>query len=925
MRLRTQADPAGGKRLGLSILVVGLLAGLLIQGLFQAGLAHLRPVARNIVAPARLEGFLHPREQAAPDAANGLETLRVTVDMTAAATLQDVRNDAINRGMIIQDEDDTVKGEVHIGEGGGVADIRIKGDWTDHVDTDKWSLRIKLKDTKLNGMAVFSVQHPKTRGMLWEWLVLSAARREGLLAPRSSFVNVELNGNPMGIYYLEEHFSKELLESQGRREGPIVLWDESTRWASLLQARNVPTKGVALPVPSSSSRIWSASPAFVRAYGEKRLSSIDSLSRSLYSAVEKMEALQAMDKVPSFNEQSLARILARERIQGETIDTLVDTGKLSRMHALCSLFQVEHPLIWHNMRFYHDPVLNRLEPILFDCNAHEPSSREVVVFRARDIDKQFGQSQDYYNGVFQALGELCGPEYLEELLAELGDELELYETALAAEFDLTGSHSVSGMLQRLRTQQAYLGTAIAPVDGVNFHAACSVESEEGTGTVSGTLFVDAWTTTRAPVVLEAFEFSNGTRLAARGAEIASGEVLTGTLDGGVVLPNDGRPVRFRFPMDSRIANLENVDQVLTAMRTQTEASSIDLKVSAVFRPIALEESEIESLTVRAYDPDWDVQEGRPKPPSLEEALAAHEFLEVRPETGELWIRSGTWKVTGDLVVPSGLTLHANGARLLFESDSLLLTDAPLQFQSVTLEPQAAFDRWRGVVVLQARGRSHWSNVTVRATDSVARAGWNVTGGITFYRSPVTMLDSHIDGTWAEDGTNVFGADCLFERTTFSACVSDSFDGDFITGVFRDCVFQDGLADGVDVSGSDVDVIDCKFLNMGDKGISAGENSIVRVDGGLCDGVSLGIAAKDRSQVDAKGMTIRGARNYALTAFVKKAEFGPAHMVADGLLIEGSGLGDYLVQTDCTLVVDGISIEAVDLDVKQLYKDKVLGQ
>ena len=76
---------------------------------------------------------------------------------------------------------------------------------------------INLLDDKLFGMQVFSVQAPQTRGNLWEWLVLETARREDVLAPRSTFVNVVLNNNDVGVFYLEEHFRKELVESQGRR------------------------------------------------------------------------------------------------------------------------------------------------------------------------------------------------------------------------------------------------------------------------------------------------------------------------------------------------------------------------------------------------------------------------------------------------------------------------------------------------------------------------------------------------------------------------------------------------------------------------------------------------------------------------------------------------------------------------------------
>ena len=39
-----------------------------------------------------------------------------------------------------------------------------------------------------------------------------------------------LNGKNLGIYALEEHFDKALIESNKFREGPILKFDESILW-----------------------------------------------------------------------------------------------------------------------------------------------------------------------------------------------------------------------------------------------------------------------------------------------------------------------------------------------------------------------------------------------------------------------------------------------------------------------------------------------------------------------------------------------------------------------------------------------------------------------------------------------------------------------------------------------------------------------
>ena len=75
-------------------------------------------------------------------------------------------------------------------------------------------------------MKEFSIQHPKTRNYVYEWLFHEALKREDLLSLRYEFIDVTLNGKDLGTYALEESFEKRLIEHNGYREGPIVRFNE---------------------------------------------------------------------------------------------------------------------------------------------------------------------------------------------------------------------------------------------------------------------------------------------------------------------------------------------------------------------------------------------------------------------------------------------------------------------------------------------------------------------------------------------------------------------------------------------------------------------------------------------------------------------------------------------------------------------------
>ena len=141
------------------------------------------------------------------------------------------REQALEVGVLVKGKDDYVPAEIRFQGESYKIKMRLKGDWTDHLEGDKWSFRVHVKgDNHLLGMSRFSIQHPRTRNFESEILFFEALKKEGILVPRYFFVEVILNGKNIGLMALEEHFTKELLESQRRREGVIIRFDEDMFW-----------------------------------------------------------------------------------------------------------------------------------------------------------------------------------------------------------------------------------------------------------------------------------------------------------------------------------------------------------------------------------------------------------------------------------------------------------------------------------------------------------------------------------------------------------------------------------------------------------------------------------------------------------------------------------------------------------------------
>ena len=164
---------------------------------------------------------------------NDLPTLEYEISFKNFSKISKVREKALSEGILRRDGNDFVAAKVRdLGsENSKSCKIRLKGDLSWHWSGKKWSLRTEVKKNEtILGRSKFSIQSPSTRNFTYEWLYLETLRKHGVIAPSYEFCNVIVNGKKMGIYAIEEHFSKHLIEGQLRREGVILAFDEYAQW-----------------------------------------------------------------------------------------------------------------------------------------------------------------------------------------------------------------------------------------------------------------------------------------------------------------------------------------------------------------------------------------------------------------------------------------------------------------------------------------------------------------------------------------------------------------------------------------------------------------------------------------------------------------------------------------------------------------------
>jgi hypothetical protein len=307
-------------------------------------------------------------------------------------------------------------------------------------------------------------------------------------------------------------------------------------------------------------------------------------------------------------------------------------------------------------------------------------------------------------------------------------------------------------------------------------------------------------------------------------------------------------------------------------------------------------------------------------------LSRYRFIKRVADSDELVIRSGRWRLTDPLILPAGYRLRIEaGATLRFAADAVMIVNGALIVTGqpdapVVFEPENG-EGWPGVVVMGASEKSLIEHLIVRDTTGVSLNGWALTGGVNFYKSDVEIANTRLENSLGEDALNIINSSFEIRDTVIENTASDAFDSDFSEGsVTRSRFITIGTAgggDAIDVSGSQISVVDSAFVDVQDKALSVGERSEMVARNIEMQNVGTGAASKDGSILTLSDAQINGASFAGLTAYIKKPEYGPASIQASNVVIRDAE-ESVLVQTGSVVELDGERIETRDVDVDALY-------
>ncbi len=725
--------------------------------------------------------------------------------------LANKRKSAMRQGILINSDEDWAKGEIIEADHKKEIRLRLKGDWLDHLNSDKWSCRIKVKAPEAwNRMVTFSIQNPVTRNYLSEYFYHQLLEKEDILTTRFDFIKFRLNGVDMGTYLYEEHFEKQLVEYRLRREGPIIRFSEDEYWNGY--KRHYDKFGNYV---SHDHKKPAAQAAPIQPFGGSKTAVSPTLSKQFEIARDLLEQFRNGSKPPA---------------------ELFDIERLAKFYAITDVCAAFHGLTWHNQRFYYNPVTTKLEPIGFDGFAENfiPNAPGDGFFIAEGVFNRGYEGVEMYKQLFydptfiskyhSYLNYYSSPDYINQFFLELEPGLTEREQFLQEEFP------------EYKFDKAYLINR-----SKNLQSLIYPYNETG---------IKAWTQEKTgntkTVSLANFHFSALEIIGTGNAPRKINQKLDQPL---LVFPiNKLKRIKYEeiaVPLNAKyiIYGVPGIDSLFSTPISSFRSSMPTAPTQALWEGIQLKSNAVYTVT----DQQITFRAGEHR------------------VTSDIIIPAGF-----QVVFEPGTQLNLiQKAKFISKSPVRMRGTEEFPIKIYSSDKSA-----NGFTVLDAPRQSTLSYVLFEDMNTLNYEGWLLTGAVTFYESDVQMTHCAFTKNHCEDALNTVRCDFKMTNCLVSETYGDGFDADFCKGSIVNSRFFKTGNDAIDFSTSTIDIKNCKIELAGDKGISVGEQATVSVTETLIDGAVIGLASKDLSQLTVNSVTLRNCRQ-GFAAYQKKPEYGGA--------------------------------------------------
>ena len=241
--------------------------------------------------------------------------------------------------------------------------------------------------------------------------------------------------------------------------------------------------------------------------------------------------------------------------------------------------------------------------------------------------------------------------------------------------------------------------------------------------------------------------------------------------------------------------------------------------------------------------------------------STYKNIDINHQRKQIIFKSGTYKFEQNIVFPEGYEAVVQPGTNFFLTEGVSIL-----FQGSF----SAIGTRKNPITVKRFGIKNFGTFAISAINdkdsSVALSYFNIEGGseafikgiqflgqLSIYHVTNVKLDNiTVSRSISDDGLNVKNAYVEITNSSFEGNNFDQVDLDYCEGFVRQSNFVNNLdlslvgGDGLDLSGSNLEVSNNLFSNFRDKGISIGEKTNVKIKNNLIKNNASGIAVKDGS-------------------------------------------------------------------------------
>ena len=704
--------------------------------------------------------------------------------------------------------------------------IRLKGDRGIHykkIKNSSYKFNLRGKETFL-GVKKFSIQKPRIRNYLNEWIFHELMAEGNLIKLKYKFMYFNLNGENMGLYAFEEGFGKELLERNGRRNGPIFSIDETYEQEILEDSK----------FEIYDDRTW--------------------LRDENINIVKK-------------GSQNLKELFAGEA----NVSEIIDIKKWAWFFAVVDLTYTEHGAIHSSVKFYYNPVNGKFEPVPYDGHKRAQNySKHLHDFdhsttydratkNRRIIDKFLSKffyldnenkilNKDFYFEYINAIHKISSKKFLDNFFNKREEEINKITSAIYTDsfiFDYDHRRNSGIGLYYFDKNDIYfrankLLNLFAPQKNSLF-----IENNENE------IIVNNKFTHNINLKLSTINCNKDNQ----NANDPTTVIINIDLDSPKQIINKEKYLIKNLKCNS-LSFVSNVNEISFDKGIDKFNCDCELKdISKTnYKKYFISEGEKLFLNEEIVN-------------ISENILIPKDYVVVIKDGQKIFLTHNAfifsksrWLIDGktESIYIGGKKNNLGGGILIFDANGK------------TKINNAEFAYLNGLQ------KETTSAESINAKKNNYQNDFILFGSINFYNSRLHLLNAMFHNITSEDALNIVNSAYLIENSKFKKIFSDAIDIDFGNGEIVDSTFSIIGNDAIDFSGSKSIVSNSSFNGIEDKIISVGESSKVNILKISGKNSYAGIVSKDSSDVSVDSVQFSNVK-IPFSAYQKKSEYSFAKM------------------------------------------------